>query len=217
MTVDNTVPVTVNFTFGATNSAGADVTGDIDLTTLSTSGSSAGNLAYLRFSLAQLIRRYERRRRHVGRFRREAGSHRQRSLLRVRPDGMVGTATGDFSYTFPDNAVRLSDGYLDNVVTRAAIQVSGIPITTFTSDPYFNTSLRRPVANAVHDVVSGSAADRMAPDRGVSEEERRQHRIQHRILQQVPRSAGDPRRQPPRLQVLRGLPQRQDRSRLCKR
>ena len=150
---DNTVPVTVTFTFAATDSADNPITG-IDLGTLATTGSNAGNLAYLQFSLAKLVPGV-------------AGSPAEWEGFVVRPTatgsgpyyqgvptGLTGGA-GSYSYTFQDNTVRFADtGSLDNVVVRAALKISGIPIDLFTTDPYFDTSLKRPVGTAIFDVVT---------------------------------------------------------------
>ena len=161
--VDNNVPVTVNFTFAAKNSAGADITSQIDLTTAGT-GANVDNLAYLSFYLAKLV---------PG----QAGSPDEwygyimtpgatgsspfRTAVRNGVDNVVFTynkTTGVGSYKFRTSAVRTSDGYADNAITRAGVQVSGVPVTLFTSDPYFNTSLRRPVANAWLDKVPNGSA-----------------------------------------------------------
>jgi OmcA/MtrC family decaheme c-type cytochrome len=153
VTVDNTVPVTVNFTFAAADSAGTPIT-DIDLGTLATTGSNAGNLAYLQFSLAKFVPGGVDPDKWEG-FIVRPGLGGSSPYTAVDPAGLVENGPGDYSYTLPDNAVRIDDtGSLDNVLVRAALKVSGIPITKFTADPYFNTSLRRPVGTAILDVVT---------------------------------------------------------------
>ena len=163
-TVDNTVPVTVNFTFAATNSAGASITdtaladppaaATINLGTLATTGSSAGNLAYLQFSLAKLVPGVSGDADRWEGFIVRPTATGSGPYYAFAPGGLVRNGAGDYSYTFPDNAVRLADtGAFDNLVVRAAFKASGIPIAKFTADPYFDTSLRRPVGTAVLNVV----------------------------------------------------------------
>jgi OmcA/MtrC family decaheme c-type cytochrome len=153
------VPVTVNFTFSAINSAGTNITSSIDLRELATG--STTNLAYPRFSLAKLV---------AGTAYPASGTQEPNNwnVYVVTPGatgsgpyssriaaGMTGTpATGVYSFTFPDNSVRVSDGYVDNVVHRVGVQVSGLTVGLFTSDPILQTSSERPVANATLDRVS---------------------------------------------------------------
>ena len=147
--VDN-VPVTVTFTFTAFNSDNVNITPSIDLRT-----ASAGALSYVRVSMAQLAAGTNGNADTWGGFVMRPGERGSGPYYANASAGMTGTpATGVYSYALPDNAVRVSDGYLDNVVTRVAIQISGLPTTLFTSDPYFSTSLRRPVVNSVLDVVN---------------------------------------------------------------
>ena len=175
--VDNTVPVTVAFTFKATSQAGTDITKDIDLRTKA-GPLATDNLAFVSFFLAQMPSAINT----------TTGSNEWAGLVlnpfttqtnpwRVnRPDGVAGVAftgvpaTGKYSYKFPDNAVRLSDGYLDNVVNRAGIQFSiGAPTSsslvenaiTATALNLFCaskklqfTSDRRPAANPTLSVVN---------------------------------------------------------------
>ena len=156
-TVDNTVPVTVNFTFAATDSAGDSITG-IDLGTLATTGSNAGNLAYLQFSLAKLVPGVSGDADHWEGFIVRPTATGSGPYYQGVPAGLTGTAP-NYSYTFQDNAVRLADtGAIDNLVVRAALKVSSIPIALFTADPYFDTSLRRPVGTAILDVVKPAGA-----------------------------------------------------------
>jgi OmcA/MtrC family decaheme c-type cytochrome len=162
--VDNNVDVTVNFTFAATNSDNTDITDQIDLTTPAANtntlpNNSTDNLAFIRFSLAQLTPGQNGSPNEWGGFVVSPGATGSGPFATANRNGVNGaaftysTATGVGSYTFRDNVIRTPE-YKDNVVTRAFIQVSGVPITLFTSDPYFNAeSRRRPVANAVFDVV----------------------------------------------------------------
>ena len=193
------------------------------------------NLAFVSFILAKMplgrrqrhrVQRVERLRGDTRGFRhpvpsgRTAGRCRRGGLYRTTP------ATGIYSYTFPTSAVRVSDGYVDNVVMRAGVQFSiGAPVSStsgnissenIVNSPVLdlfspnlklqNTSDRRPVANAILDVFNpvggglGTALPRRLPH---------QERRHHRGVQQVPRRAGDPRRRPPRDPVLPGLPQPQ--------
>ena len=150
--VDNTVPVTVNFTFAATNSAGGAITG-VDLGTLATTGSNAGNLAYLQFSLAKLVPGVNGDADHWEGFIVRPTATGSGPYYQGVPAGLTGGPV-NYSYTFSDNSVRLADtGVFDNLVVRAALKVSGIPIANFTADPYFNTSLRAPVGTAILNVV----------------------------------------------------------------
>jgi hypothetical protein len=144
------VPVTVNFTFSALDSAGTNITGSIDLRTLATG--STTDLAYPRFSLAKL---------EAGTAYPASGTQEPNlwNVYVVTPGatgsgpyssrkaaGMTGTpATGVYSFTFPDNSVLVSDGYVDNTVHRVGVQVSGLPVALFTSDPILQTSAERPV------------------------------------------------------------------------
>lgn len=171
------VPVTVNFTFSATNSAGTDITSQIDLTTAAAATTAlpnnTDNLAYISFYLAKLVPGQNGSPDNFNGYILNpggSGSSVFRTAIRGGVDGAVfsyNTGTGVGSYTFRTSAVRVSDGYVDNVVTRAAIQVSGVPITLFTSDPYFNLeSRRRPVANAWKDVVSNVGVQTAAPGAG---------------------------------------------------
>ncbi|MBW6504300.1 OmcA/MtrC family decaheme c-type cytochrome [bacterium] len=161
--VDNNVDVTVNFTFAAEDSAGNDITSLIDLTTPAANttalpNNSTDNLAYIRFSLAQLTSGQNGSPDEWGGFVVSPGAPGSGPFSTANRDGVNGAAfnyaAGVGSYTFRDNVIKTPD-FKDNLVTRAFVQVSGVPITLFTSDPYFNLeSRRRPVANAVKDVVS---------------------------------------------------------------
>jgi OmcA/MtrC family decaheme c-type cytochrome len=178
--VDNNVPVTVNFTFAATSSTGADITGDIDLRTKTGAGAN-DNLAFMSFLLAKMVPGAPGAPGTNGSadewngYILTPGASGSGPFRTNRPDGaagavftLVGTlADGEYSYTYPTTAVRVSDGYVDNVLTRAGIQFSiGNPNTLntatlnlFTTDTYYHlttlpgSSRRRPAANAILDVV----------------------------------------------------------------
>jgi len=172
------VPVTVNFTFAATNSAGDVITSQIDLTTPAANtnalpSNSTDNLAYIRFSLAQLAAGENGSPNEWAGFVVSPGATGSGPFSTANRDGVNGavftynTGTGVGSYTLRTDAIQVSEGYVDNAVTRAFIQVSGVPITLFTSDPYFNLeSRRRPVANGLKDVVSAVGTQTAAPGAG---------------------------------------------------
>jgi OmcA/MtrC family decaheme c-type cytochrome len=175
--VDNNVPVTVNFTFAATDNAEIDITNKIDLTTPATATTAlpnnSDNLAYISFYLAQLRPGQNKSPDEWSGFIVNPGGTGSSLFRTALGDNVAGAnfdynqGTGIGSYTFHTSAVTVEDGYEDNLVTRAAIQVSGVPITLFTSDPYFNReSRRRPVANAWKDVVSGVGVQTAAPGAG---------------------------------------------------
>ncbi len=152
--VGDNVPVTVGFTFTATNAAGVNVTPSIDLRTATASG-----LSYLRFTIAKLVAGTGGDANEW-----EGAVHRPGTSgsgpyyeNRVTGGGVItGTpATGVYSYTFPDNSVRVSDiGSLDNLVVRTVVEARSIPITFFTSDPFYDTGLRRPAVDAFADLVA---------------------------------------------------------------
>jgi len=173
------VPVTVNFTFAARNSDNVVITDKIDLTTRTGNPPGANdNLAFLGFSIAKLVRGVKAGDPSTIGDTNEwngfivnptgTGSAPYRTN---RPNGVAGAvltgtpATGVYTYTFPTSAVRVSDGYEDNVVMRVAIQFSTSPsaatpalqstLDLFTTDPVLQQSRNRPVANGVLDVVSG--------------------------------------------------------------
>ena len=162
--VDNNVDVTVDFTFAATNSAGDNITNKINLeqpasNTTALPNNSTDNLAWIRFSLAQLNPGQNGSPDEWGGFVVSPGATGSGPFSTANRNGINGAVfaydntTGEGSYTFRDNVIKTPD-FKDNLVTRAFIQVSGVTITLFTSDPYFNAEgRRRPVANAVFDVV----------------------------------------------------------------
>jgi OmcA/MtrC family decaheme c-type cytochrome len=154
---DNVI-TTITFTFQALNDAGADVTGSINLL----DNSSATQLRFVRFSLAKLV---------PGTvfpssgtqgtnewFDYVNGSRVNGKLVRNNP----GVSPANYTYTFPDNAVTVSGAgsgipavpYNDNNTTRAAIQISGLTLASFTA----NTNLIAPVANPTFDLVPNGSA-----------------------------------------------------------
>jgi OmcA/MtrC family decaheme c-type cytochrome len=169
--VGDNVPVTVNFTFNAVSSAGADITSQIDLRTRT--GNPPGpndNLAYLGFAIAQLVPGTNGSSNEWNGFIVNPTGTGSSPFRTNRPDGVDGAvftgtpATGVYTYTFPTSAVRVQDGYLDNMVTRVAIQFTTSPsaatpalqatLNLFTTDPILQQSLNRPVANGILDVVN---------------------------------------------------------------
>lgn len=149
---DNTVPVSVTFTFNAKNSAGTDITGNIDLRT-----ASSGNLSYPRFSLARLVpgQTYDIGTKDPNEWygyvlTPGAGGS---GPFASRNGTMTGTpSTGVYTYTFPASAVTVSDGFDNTQKHRVGIQVSGLPATAFQALGA-DLTLPAPVANATLDVV----------------------------------------------------------------
>ncbi len=152
--VDN-VPVSVTFTFAATDKAGTNITSLIDLTTQGT-GTSAGTLAYLRFTLAKMVPGLNGDANEWSVFLHKPGTSGSTPYTENRVTGVTGggaivgvPATGIYTYTFPDNSVRVSDGYVDNVVVRMIVEARSLPLNLFVSDPsdllYYNPTARRPV------------------------------------------------------------------------
>ena len=83
------------------------------------------------------------------RVRPQARYNRQRAVYREPRDGngaaIAGDpATGIYTYTFPDNSVRVSDGYVDNVVVRMIVEVRSLPLNLFVSDPSDPFTTTRP-------------------------------------------------------------------------
>jgi len=170
--VGDNVPVTVDFTFAATNSEGVDITSQIDLRTRTGNPPAANdNLAFVGFAIAKLVAGTNGDPNEWNGFVVNPTGTGSAPFRTNRPNGvdgaiMTGTpATGVYSYTFPTSAVRVSDGYVDNVVMRVGIQFTSSPsaatpilqttLDLFTTDPILQQSLNRPVANGVLDVVSG--------------------------------------------------------------
>jgi OmcA/MtrC family decaheme c-type cytochrome len=175
------VPVTIDFTFNAVSAAGVNITSQIDLRTVvpSTPPSVNDNLAFVSFLLAKLTPGTNGGSNEWSGFVVTPGASGSSPFRANRQNGAAGAvftgtpATGQYSYTFPTSAVRVSDGYVDNVVVRAGVQFSiGGPFNTasgaissenavnspildlFSTDLKLqNTSDRRPVANATLDVV----------------------------------------------------------------
>ena len=180
--VDNNVPVTIAFTFNAVSAAGADISSQIDLTRVapSTPPNVNDNLAFVSFALAKLTPGTSGGSNEWSGFVVTPGASGSSPFRANRPNGAAGavftrnTAT-TYTYTFPTSAVRVSDGYVDNVVMRAGVQFSvGGPLNAATASTGINsaalnseilnlfspnlklqnTSDRRPVANAILDVVN---------------------------------------------------------------
>jgi OmcA/MtrC family decaheme c-type cytochrome len=137
----------VTFTFAAFNQAGLNITSNIDLTT-----NNGTRYSYARFTIAKLVpgQVYATGAQDPNEWYDYANG--QRVLPRL-----VNNGGGSYTYTFVDNTVSISGGlvgaanaYLDNATTRVAIQISGLPVALFTSDPL----LSAPVANTILDVVS---------------------------------------------------------------
>ena len=134
----------VTFTFAAFNQAGLNITSNIDLTT-----NNGTQYSYARFTIAKLV----------------PGTNGDPNTWydyangqRVLPR-LVNNGGGSYTYTFVDNTVSISGGlvgaanaFLDNATTRAAIQISGLPVALFTADPL----LLAPVANVILDVVTNA-------------------------------------------------------------
>jgi len=172
--VGDNVPVTVDFNFAATNSAGTDITASIDLAnaTTPTSGALSGipQLSFIRLAIAKLVAGAtypasgSREPNQWNGYVVTPGASGSGPYSSARAAGLSQIGPGHYSFSFQDNAVRASDGYADNVLHRVAVQFSiGNPSATnpavlattklFTSDPLLQTSRQRPVANAVVDVV----------------------------------------------------------------
>ena len=168
--VGDNVPVAITFTFQALSDTGTDIT----YTTTNTTGinlldnSSATQLRYARFSLAKLV---------PGTSYPASGTQSTNEWFdyvngsRVYPTvpgggGLVrnnpGVSPANYTYSFPDNAVTISGAgsgtpavpYNDNNTTRAAIQISGLSLASFTA----NTNLTAPVANPTFDLVPNGTA-----------------------------------------------------------
>ena len=149
---DNTVPVSVTFTFNAKNSAGTDITGNIDLRL-----ASSGNLTYSRFTLARFVpgQTYDVGTKDPNEWYGyvltpgASGS----GPFASRNGTMTGTpSTGVYTYTFPASAVTVSDGFDNTRKHRVGIQISGLPATAF-QVLGADLTLPAPVANATLDVV----------------------------------------------------------------
>lgn len=167
--VGDNVPVTVNFTFAATDSAGNNVTSQIDLRTIGAAAND--NLAFMRFLLAKFVPGTNGDADEWNVFVVNPGASGSGPYGANRPHGVDGAvftgtpATGVYSYTFPTSAVRVSDGYDNTALMRAGVQFSvGNPnavntpvLNAFTTDPYYQSfpraNRRRPAANAWLDVV----------------------------------------------------------------
>jgi OmcA/MtrC family decaheme c-type cytochrome len=154
-TAGDNVPVTVNFTFAATNQDNANVTSQIDLRTLGT-GTSAGQLNFLRFTLAKMVAGQNGDANEWNVAFHRPGQTGSGPFYENNPAGITGDpATGVYNYVFPDNSVRVSDiGSLDNSVVRLVVEARNLPITVFTPDPFYDTNTRRVVTHEHLDSVA---------------------------------------------------------------
>jgi OmcA/MtrC family decaheme c-type cytochrome len=173
--VGDDVPVTVTFTFQAISQEGVNITSGINLTTPGTND----NLAWVSFVAAKMI---------PGAAATDSdewygfvltpgasGSSPFRTAVVNGVGGAVFTraqntpaaGTDTYTYTFRTSALRVSDGYVENVLMRMGVQFgTGSPsalntplLNLFTTDTYYHTqSNRRPFANEFLDVVSGTGA-----------------------------------------------------------
>jgi len=171
--VGDNVPVSVNFDFSATNDLGRPI--DQSATGLNLEASS-GNLPYTRIYLATLIpgtrsafpgfpsshepdQWYD--------YANSSGNSRVAASL-VRNSYNATTNVGNYTYTFLDNTVRISDGYLDNQVQRIGMQLSGLPITLFTmsdltkSTPYKNATFDNVPAGVLSTTVTKNVVTKAA-------------------------------------------------------
>ncbi len=179
------VPVTFVFTFQAISADKTNITSGVDLTRKTGTGAN-DNLAFVSFLLAKLTPNANTGSNEWSGFVVEPTLGGSSPFRTNRPDnvttGVVFTRTTDtpavgtdtYSYTFHTSAVRVSDGYVDNVVMRAGIQFSiGGPVNSssgvITTENEVNSSVldlfsknlklqntsdRRPAANATQDFVN---------------------------------------------------------------
>ena len=165
-TADNYVKAQVGFTFQALDSNGHNITSQIDLTSTNTAGD---NLTLATFSIAKLVPGADNN--HSNEWNSfvldpgatGSGPYRtvvaggSRGAVFTRTPNTPATGTDTYSYTFGDNVLRVSDGYVDNVVYRVTVQASSFDVTLFTSNPVLQTNDRRAVANAFRDQVGSIA------------------------------------------------------------
>lgn len=188
------VPVTFTFTFQAISADKTNITSGVDLTRKTGTGAN-DNLAFVSFLLAKLTPNDNTGSNEWGGFVVEPTLSGSSPFRTNRPDnvttGVVFTRTTNtpavgtdtYSYTFHTSAVRVLDGYVDNVVMRAGIQFSiGGPVNSssgvITTENEVNSSVldlfsknlklqntsdRRPAANGILDVVSGVGTKSAAP------------------------------------------------------
>jgi OmcA/MtrC family decaheme c-type cytochrome len=162
-TADNYVKAQVDFTFRAFDSAGNNITDKIDLRTTNAAGD---NLTLATFSIAKLVNTgFDNQWSSFVLDPVATGSGPYRTVVADNTRGAVFTRTpgsgiDTYSYTFADNVLRGSDGYVDNVVHRVTVQASNFNVALFTSDPALQANDRRAVANAFRDQVGhiGGAA-----------------------------------------------------------
>jgi len=141
---DNNVPVAINFTFSATDEHGAPVA--LTLT------AASGNLPYTRFSLAKLVpgQTYATSAKDPNQWYDYVNGSRVFS-------GLVNNGGGSYTYTFPAGSVKTTAGpaqYDATLTHRAAIQVSGLPLASFSSNP----TLSAPYVNPTSDFVPNGSA-----------------------------------------------------------
>ncbi len=145
---NDNVPVTVNFTFAATDINGDPIPG-IDLRT-----ASGSSLSYLRFTLAKLVPGANGDMDSWWVFTHRPGQSGSGPYYENRASGISGDpAAGTYQYVFPAGSVRASDGFDDNTVVRALVEVRSLPISLFTPDPFYDTGARRPIGIGVLDRV----------------------------------------------------------------
>ena len=160
--VDN-VPVSVTFTMAAKSANGSDITGNIDLRT------AASNAAtYLNFYVAKLVPGiplpatsthtpdnwfgYVLTPGATGSGPFSTSSLQNGGKITLVNDNLAG---GKYTYTFPDNAVRVSGGYDNDLLThRMGMQIYNLPAAAFWN-PGFSQSLPAPFVNATKDLVPG--------------------------------------------------------------
>ena len=160
-TGDNVAGIKVTFTMVAKSVDGTTITGNINLTT-----ASSNNLTYLNFAIAKLEtgqtyatgnkdpnvwHGYVLKPGASG-----SGPFYTQSLLNGGAIALVSTlAAGQYTYTFPDNAVRVcgaGGGYDSSLTHRVGMQIYSLPAAPF-RNLGFSTTLPAPFANATFDKV----------------------------------------------------------------
>jgi OmcA/MtrC family decaheme c-type cytochrome len=144
------VPVSVNFTLTAINSAGVNINSTTDLRTLTTTAPI--QLAWVRLSLAKLTAGTNGGADAWGGYIVTPGTSGTNPFASRNGTLTLNGALsgGNYTYIFPDNAVRVSDGYVDNAVHRVALYIGGFPAGSFNPDP----NIARPVGNITNDMVN---------------------------------------------------------------
>ncbi|TFH32071.1 MAG: OmcA/MtrC family decaheme c-type cytochrome [Deltaproteobacteria bacterium] len=141
---DNNVPTAINFTFAATDENGSPV--DLNLT------AASGNLPHTRFSLAKLVpgQTYATSAKDPNQWYDYVNGRREAS-------GLVKNADGSYTFTFAAGSVKTTAGeaqYDATLAHRAAIQVSSLPLASFSSNP----TLTAPFENVTFDFVPNGSA-----------------------------------------------------------